>query len=392
MEFSKMVRYLSDSLTLKINSKAKLLQAKGINVINLSAGEPDLDTPSIVKAKAKEAIDRGYTKYTSVSGITPLKKAIITRYRKKYGVELSVDSVLITSGTKQAVHNIVETLCGPGDEVIILVPYWLSYPEIVKISLSKPVFIDTSKTEYILKPKDLEEAITKKTKLLILNSPCNPTGVVYPTAILREIASIIKKRNIHCISDEIYDELIYDKKEGNSMLSLINSPLDNIIIANGVSKTFSMTGWRLGYAIASQAIIKSATKLQAHTTSCASSISQYAALSAFEDAESFINEIRQTLDKRRKLAIKLLSTIDDISFPEPEGAFYMFIDISKFYTSRISTSVEMSEYLLDKCNVATVPGAAFGDDRHLRLSYALSLEKIEEGIRRIRNGLLDVRR
>ncbi len=392
MEFSQRVKHISDSLTLKINTKAKLLKAKGVNVINLSAGEPDFDTPSVVKDKAKEAIDKGHTKYTPASGIQPLKNAIIKRYMKKYGVELAENCVLISSGAKQAIFNIVETLCGPGDEVLIPTPYWVSYPEIVRLALAEPIFIDTSKTEYHLTPKNLQNAITERTKLLILNSPCNPTGIVYPPDILKEITSIIRNRHILCISDEIYDELIYDVEEYKTMLNYIDSPLDNIIIINGVSKSFSMTGWRLGYAIASHSIINKSTKIQAHTTSCASSISQYAALAALEDAKSFTHEMCKVFDGRRRLAIELMSEIDGITFPEPHGAFYLFFDVSKFYNDRITTSLEMAEYLLEKYNVAVVPGVAFGDDRYLRLSYTLSLEQIREGITRIRDGLLNVLR
>lgn len=390
-KLSRRVKDLSDSVTLKINAKAKLLESQGKKVINLSAGQPDFDTPEIIKIKAKDAIDKGYTKYTPVSGIKPLKMAVTKRYREKYGVEFSDDCVFISSGAKQAIYNIVGTLCDPGDEVIIPLPYWQSYPEIVKLSLAKPVFINTIKTEFLLTPENLERAITEKTKLLILNSPCNPTGIVYPSSLLEEIISIIKGRNIFCISDEIYDELIYNNREQKTMLSLVNSSLDEIIVVNGVSKAFSMTGWRLGYAIASQPIIKEATKIQAHTTSCASSISQYAALSALEDAEPFIKMMRREFDERRKLVIKLFSTIEGISFPEPEGAFYLFFNINKFYDQRIRTSVEMAEYLLENWNVAVVPGAAFGDDRYLRLSYTLPIKNLEEGIRRIKNGLLDVR-
>jgi len=392
MKLSNRVTNLSDSVTLQINAKAKLLTSQGKRIINLSAGEPDLDTPKIVREKAKEAIDKGYTKYTPVAGIKPLKSAIVKRFKKKYGIILSEDCVLVSTGAKQAISNIIETLCGPGDEVIIPVPYWASYPETVKISLAEPVFIDTTKTGFTLTAESLEKAITERTKLLILNSPSNPTGAIYPSSLLKEIASIVKEKNILCLSDEIYDELVYGDEKSNSMLMFTDTPLDNIAVVNGVSKTFSMTGWRLGYAIASPPIIKGASKIQAHTTSGASSISQYAALSALEDAESFINEIRTIFDKRRKLVIKLLSGITDISFVEPKGAFYIFFDVSKFYNEKIKSSVEMAEYLLDSYNVAIVPGAAFGDDKSLRLSYTLSLENLEEGIERLKNGFANVHR
>ncbi|TET17861.1 MAG: pyridoxal phosphate-dependent aminotransferase [Candidatus Cloacimonadota bacterium] len=390
MKFSKRVEQLSDSVTLKINAKAKLLAAQGKDIINLSAGEPDFDTPEIIKSKAREAIDKGYTKYTPVSGIQPLKTAIVDRYKNKFGVSFSDDYVLVSSGAKQALYNTVETLCGPGDEVLIPVPYWVSYPEMVKISLAKPVFIDTTKTNYVLMPENIDKAINKNTKLLILNSPCNPTGVVYSATLLQEIASIVHQKGIFCIADEIYDELVYDSVSYESMITFIGSGSSNFIVANGVSKTYSMTGWRIGYAIASPEIIKKASKIQAHTTSCASSISQYAALSALTSGNSIIQEMQEAFNARRKLVIELFSDMDGITFPCPEGAFYLFFNISNFYGKKVNTSVAMAEFLLENYHVAVVPGAAFGDDKFLRLSYTLSLKKLKEGISRIRKGLLDV--
>jgi aspartate aminotransferase len=392
MELSQRAMSLTDSSTLKINSKAKLLLSKGKDVINFSAGEPDFDTPEIIKEEAKKAIDNGYTKYTPVSGIAPLRQAIVKRYRDKFGIEFSENSVLVSCGAKQSLSNIVETICDPGDEVIIPVPYWLSYPEIVKIALAKPVFIDTLNSNYLLTPDNLEKAITEKTKLLILNSPSNPTGTIYPASLLKELAYVIKEHNIFCLSDEIYDELIYTQEKYDTMLSFTDSPLDFFAVVNGVSKTFSMTGWRLGYCISSQKIISKAIKIQAHTTSCASSISQYAALAALQKGKNFTKSMREEFNKRRKLVTELLSQIDNISFPEPQGAFYIFIKVSKYYNDEINTSVSMAEYLLDEYKVALVPGSSFGDDSYLRLSYTLSVDKLRQGIERIKTGLLNVRR
>lgn len=390
MKFSQRVEHLSDSITLKINSKAKLLLSQGKEIINLSTGEPDLDTPDIIKKKAKEAIDKGYTKYTPVSGIPLLKKAVVKRYKDKYNIPLTDESVLISSGAKQVIFHIIEALCGPGDEVIIPVPYWVSYPEIVKLSSAKPVLVDTSKTNYLLSPSSLENSITENTKLLLLNSPCNPTGVVYTKSILKDIAAVVKERNIICISDEIYDELIYNGKGSTTMLSAIDSPLNHIVVINGVSKTFSMTGWRIGYSIASELITDKATKIQSHTTSCASSISQWAALTALEEAQPFIETIRKTFKERRDIVVKLFSEIKEISFPKPEGTFYLFFNVSSFFNKTIRSSIEMADHLLENYNVAVVPGAAFGDDNCLRLSYTLNKELLKEGVLRIKNGLLNV--
>ncbi len=389
MKFADRVENVSPSLTLKINSKAKLLMSEGKNIINMSAGEPDLDTPEIVKTKAKIAIDSGYTKYTTVSGIKPLKQAVAKRYEKKFGVDIPINSILVSSGAKHSIFNIVQTLCNPEDEVIIPSPYWVSYPEIVKLALAKPVFIDTSTTDYILSPDAFDAAITDKTKLLILNSPNNPTGVIYPESVKSEISKIVNKKGIYCISDEIYDELIYTDTEHRTML---DSPINRIIAINGVSKTFSMTGWRIGYTIASKEIIERATKLQAHSTSCASSISQYAALSALEEGAQFPKDMRREFDKRRKMVVELLTKIDGLTFPKPEGAFYVFFNVSKFYNAKIRNSVEMAEYLLDEYQIALVPGSAFGDDKSLRLSYTLPLKSLTEGIKRLSNGILNVRR
>jgi aspartate aminotransferase len=390
MEFSQRVENLSDSITLRINSKAKHLLSQGKDIINLSTGEPDLETPDIIKRRAKEAIDKGYTKYTPVSGIPSLKEAVVKRYKKKFKINLGEGAVLISTGAKQVIFNIVEALCGPGDEVIIPVPYWVSYPEIVKLSLAKPIFVDTSKTDYLLSPTHLEQAVSKNTKLILLNTPCNPTGVVYTKTILEKIAAIAKKRNIMCISDEIYDELVFNGEKSFTMLNTIESPLDHITVVNGVSKTFSMTGWRIGYAIASESVIDKATKIQSHTTSCPSSISQWAALAALEEADSFIEKIRKIYRERRDLVLDLLSEMKEISYPEPEGSFYIFFKVNNFFTDTIQSSIQMAEYLLEKYKVAVVPGSAFGDDTCLRLSYSVDKELLKEGITRIKNGLLNV--
>lgn len=392
MEFSRRTLQLADSLTLKINAKASLLASEGKHIINLSAGQPDFDTPPIIKIRAKEALDKGYTKYTPVSGIPILKEQIATRYRDQFGISVTDACVMVSCGAKQALYNIIETLCNPEDEVIIPVPYWVSYPEIVKLCPAIPHLVDTTKTNFMLMPEELDRAITDKTKMVILNSPGNPTGVVYPPDMLNELVAVIKKRNIFCLSDEIYDELIYDGLKPCTILSGIESPFSNIAVVNGFSKSFAMTGWRLGYVIASPQIIQQASKVQAHTTSCPSSISQYAAISAYQDARQYIERMRTAFEKRRNLVVELLRNIDSISFPVPKGAFYVFFDVSRFYSRTIASSMEMAEYLLHKYHVAIVPGAAFGDDRSLRLSFATSDDELREGIERIQKGLLDVRR
>ena len=392
MDISKHLQNISDSLTLKINSKAKSFMKKGKDIINLSAGEPDLDTPEIVRIRAKEAIDKGLTKYTPVSGISPLKRAIAKRYKQRYNVGITEENIIISSGAKQAIFNIISTLCNESDEVMIPTPYWVSYPEMVKLCGAKPVFLPTSKNGYNLDVEEIKKAITKRTKLLILSSPCNPTGVIYSTNSIREMLSLIKENNIFCISDEIYDELIYEDNNYKTALAYSSNLLENLIIVNGVSKTYSMTGWRIGYAIGSPSIINYATKMQGHTTSCASSISQYAALAAYEEAQSFISNMLKIFTERRNLVLKLLQEIDNISFPIPEGGFYFFIDISKFYTERIKTSFEMANYLLENYEIATVPGSAFGDDRCIRLSYTLPLDRLKTGIMRLSEGLSNVRR
>ncbi len=392
MEFSRRTQHITDSLTLKINAKANLLASEGKNIINLSAGQPDFDTPTTIKLRAKEALDKGFTKYTPVAGIGVLRDHIAARYRDQFGISVTDACVMVSSGAKQALYNIIETLCNPEDEVIIPVPYWVSYPEIVKLCPATPVMVDTTKTHFMLTPEALDKAISSKTRMVIINSPCNPTGVVYPPRVLKEIAAVIKQKNIFLLADEIYDELIYDELEPRTILSGVESPLSNIAVVNGFSKSFSMTGWRLGYVIASPQIIHQATKVQSHTTSCPASISQYAAIAAYQDARQYLERMRKAFEKRRNLVVELLRSIDNITFPVPKGAFYVFFDVSYFFTKTVATSMAMAEFLLDNYHVAIVPGAAFGDDRYLRLSFATSDDKLKEGIKRIQKGLLDVRR
>lgn len=380
MKLSKRVINIKPSLTLSITAKAKEMKKQGIDVISLGAGEPDFDTMTHIKYAAKKAIDDGFTKYTPTSGIIELKEAIVRKLYEENKLSYKPANILVSNGAKQALFNIIMSLIDEGDEVIIPVPYWVSYSEIVKLALGKPVFLKTK--NFRINPRDLENAITSKTKMLILNSPNNPTGVVYDEKELKEIAKICVKHNIIVLSDEIYEKLVYGKKH-ISIASFNKNIFKLTIVINGVSKSYAMTGWRIGYAAGDEEVIKAATKLQDHTTSNPSSISQKAALAALEGDQDHIPKMVYEYKKRRDFMVDRLNKIDGVYALRPEGAFYVFADVSKLYGKDITGSVDFCEKLLERANVAAIPGAAFGDDRFIRLSYAAAMVNIQRAMDRI---------
>lgn len=383
------VKNISPSLTLSISAKAKAMKAKGLDVIGFGAGEPDFDTPENIKERAKSAIDKGYTKYTPVSGIDALKEAIIDRTEKDKGLKYNKNQVIVSPGAKYAISEIILSLVIPGEEVIIPSPYWLSYPEMVKLSGGNPVFIKTTeKDSFKITAQSLDKAITSKTRLVILNSPSNPTGSIYSLKELKEIADIIEKHNILCLSDEIYDKLTYTGNISESIASVSELIKERTIIINGVSKTYAMTGWRIGYALGPKEIISAASRLQSHTTSNPSSISQYAALEALTGPQDAVQKMKNEFKKRRDFMVKRINSISGLSVNMPEGAFYCFVNISScinrsFGQRTVTGSLSFSEILLDEEKTAVVPGAVFGDDNYVRLSYAASLDSIKEGLTRI---------
>jgi aspartate aminotransferase len=389
MKLSKRAQNLNPSLTLSITAKAKEMKKQGLDVVSFSAGEPDFDTMSHIKEAAKRAIDEGFTKYTASSGIIELKEAICAKFRRDNWLDYEPKNIIISTGAKQSLFNMIMVLVDPNDEVIIPVPYWVSYEEMVKIADGKCVFLKTN--NFKINPQDLEKAITPKTKMLVLCSPSNPTGVVYDEKELKQIASICLKHNIYILSDEIYEKLIYGKKHV-SIASVIEKIKKLTIVVNGVSKSYAMTGWRIGYAAAEEEIVKAATRLQDHTTSNPTSISQKAALAAINGPEDHVAKMVYEYKKRRDFMVDRLNRIDGIIATRPDGAFYVFANVSKFYSDEVKGSVVFCQKLLEDAYVAVVPGLAFGDDRYVRLSFATGMEHIKRGLDRMEKFCEKVRK
>ena len=389
MSLSKRVSLISSSPTLAITAKAKKMKAEGIDVIGFGAGEPDFDTPEHIKDAAKKALDDGFTKYTPASGMMELKQAICRKLKEDNELDYEPDQILISCGAKHSIFNAILTLCDEGDEVILPSPYWVSYPEMIKVAQAKPVIIKTTQeNNFKITPDQLREAISSKTKLFILNSPSNPTGMLYTRDELQRISDILAKAGIYCISDEIYEKIIYDGEEHVSIASLGPKIKQLTILINGVSKSYSMTGWRIGYAAGPRKIIQAMSNLQSHSTSNPTSISQIAAIAALQGPQETVGKMVEEFKKRRDYIVERLNKIPGISCLKPKGAFYVFPNISQilgrsFKGQMINNSISLSQVLLSEAKVAVIPGAAFGADNHLRLSYATSQENIAKGLDRI---------
>jgi aspartate aminotransferase len=386
---TKRAKAISPSPTLAITAKAKAMQAEGIDVIGFGAGEPDFDTPEHIKQAAIKALSEGFTKYTPTAGIPPLKKAICDRFKTDSGLEYDPSQVIVSCGAKHSIYNIVQVLCEPGDEVIIPAPYWVSYPEMVRVAEATPVFIDAAeKDNFKITAESLSKHITKKTKLLILNSPSNPTGEVYSKKELEAIAKIAVDKNIWVISDEIYDKLVYGGVENVSIASLNPQIKAKTLVVNGVSKSYSMTGWRIGYVAGDKEIIGAMSNLQDHSTSNPVSISQKAALAALTGPQDAVKTMAAEFEKRRNYMVERLNKMPGISCLLPPGAFYAFPNVSKLFNKSfngkpIKGSMGLTELLLTEAKVAVLPGSPFGADNYLRLSYATSMKNITGGMDRI---------
>jgi aspartate aminotransferase len=385
------VKNMTPSMTLAITAKANQLISQGLDIISFGAGEPDFDTPEYIQKAGIDAINKGFTRYTPASGILSLREAVAKKLFKDNGLEYSSDEIIINSGAKHSISTALQAICNPGDEVVVPVPYWVSYPEMVKLSEATPIFINTKpKNNFKLTDKELLSVITPNTKAIFINSPSNPVGAVYSKEELESIAEIAVKHQIYIISDEIYEKLIYDNKKHISIATLNEEIKDLTILINGMSKSYAMTGWRLGYTAANKNVIKAMTKIQGHAISHPSSITQYAALAALEGDENIINEMILEYDKRRSYMVKRLKNINNLEFIYPEGAFYVLVDISKVFGKKvnnimINSSLDFANAILEDAKVAVIPGIAFGVDKYIRLSYATSLELIEEGLNRIEN-------
>lgn len=397
-EISKRVCNIAPSLTLEITAKAKKMKAEGISVIGFTAGEPDFNTPDYIVESCKQALDIGFTKYTPASGTVELKKAVCEKLFKDNGLEYKPENIVISSGAKASLFHSISAIIDDGEEVILPSPYWLTYPELVGLAGGKVVYVKTKKeNQYKMTPSEFENAITAKTKALILNTPNNPTGSIYTEQEIREIAKICEKRNIYVISDEIYEKLVYDGEKHFSIAKCSEYMKEHSIVINGMSKAYSMTGWRIGYLAAPTKIAKAISSMQSHTSSNPTSFCQYASVTALTDArgEEFIQNMLKTYDERRKYMYQTLLSIEGLSPIEPKGAFYIFVDISKLvgktYEGKvINGSLDFADCAL-KNGIALIPGVAFGDDNSVRLSYAISLDDIKEGLNRLSNFINNLR-
>ncbi len=393
MDLSKKGMAIEPSVTLEITAKAKAMKENGINVISFSVGEPDFNTPKNIQDEGIRAITEGLTKYTPTSGITELKKAICKKLRDDNNLDYSPNNIIISNGGKHSIYNALMAVLNPGDEVLIGVPYWVSYPELVKIAGGVPVFIETEESnDFKYTVKDLEAAQTDRTKVLILNSPSNPTGSIYDEKEIKDIAKWAVNNNVFVLSDELYEKLIYGDEKHISIASLNKEIHDLTITINGMSKAYAMTGWRIGYAAAHEDIIKIMGNVQSHTTSNPSSIAQYASVAGLEGDQSSLEEMKLQFNKRRLYMVDKINSIEGLSCRTPKGAFYIMVNISNLKGRtiqgiKIDSSLDVANLLLEKGRVAVVPGIAFGDDNYIRLSYATSIENIEEGLNRIKETI-----
>ncbi|HEY8901696.1 MAG TPA: pyridoxal phosphate-dependent aminotransferase [Chthoniobacterales bacterium] len=380
MQLSSRVETLTPSLTLAIDSKAKAMKAEGIDVCGFGAGEPDFDTPDHIKAAAQAAIETGFTKYTPSSGIPELREAISQKFAADNGLNYKPSQIIVSNGAKQSCYNAILATCEPGDEVIIPAPYWLSYPEMVRLAGAEPVIVPTTEeNNWKITAEQFEDAMTPKTKMIILNTPGNPTGSVYTKEELRKISEVAAEEEIYILSDEIYEKLVYDGAEHVSIASLTPEAYDLTITVNGFSKAYSMTGWRLGYLGAPEPIAKVIDSLQSHSTSNPCSFSQKGGLAALKGDQQCVVDMREEFNIRREYIYGRLNSITGITAVKPLGAFYVLANISALGLN----STNFADRLLSKANVAVVPGIAFGDDRTVRLSYATSMDIIKKGLDRI---------
>ena len=386
------INQLSESQTIKMAKMGRELTAKGIDVINLSFGEPDFHTPEFIKKAAKQALDENYTYYTPVSGYIELRKAIAGKLKRENNLEYGIDQIVVGTGAKQSIANAVMCVVNPGDEVIVPTPYWVSYSEVIKLAEGESVFIkSTVEQEFKINAEQLEAAITPKTKLFMFSTPCNPTGSVYSKEELRSLAAVFEKYpNIYILSDEIYEHINFVEK--HESIAQFDSIKDRVIIINGLSKAYAMTGWRIGYLAANKEIAQACDKMQGQITSGTCSITQRAGIAAYEGGLESVMEMRNAFLQRRNVVYELLKEVPGVKTNLPEGAFYFFPDISSYFGKSfegtpITNATDLCLYLLEQAHVAVVTGEAFGDDSSIRISYAASEPMLREAIKRISNAL-----
>nr|WP_275527988.1 pyridoxal phosphate-dependent aminotransferase [Geitlerinema sp. PCC 9228] len=384
VKLSERVSQVTPSLTLAISAKAKAMKAEGKDVCSFSAGEPDFDTPEHIKTAAKEALDAGKTKYGPVAGEPALREAIAKKLKNDNQLDYTAENVIVTNGGKHSLYNLMVALLDPGDEVIIPVPYWVSYPEMVKLASGVPVFLPAFRdNDYKITPEALRSAITEKTRLLVLNSPANPTGSVYSPAEIRALAEVVAEADIWVVSDEIYEKILYDGAQHLSIGAASVAAFERTVVSSGFAKAYSMTGWRLGYLAGNRELIQAVSSIQSHSTSNVCTFAQYGAIAALESSQDCVEEMRQAFAERRKLMGDRLQAMPGIQVSMPYGAFYFFVDIRPTGQN----SLDFCQKLLDSQQVAAIPGVAFGDDKAIRLSYATDRETIEKGMDRLEKFL-----
>lgn len=380
MKLATRVGQITPSLTLAIDAKAKAMKAEGIDVCSFSAGEPDFDTPAHIRAAAAAALESGKTRYGPAAGEPKLRQAIAQKLQKDNLLCYGADNIIVTNGGKHSLFNLMLAAIEPGDEVIIPVPFWVSYPEMVKIAGGTPVMVATDAANgYKITPEQLRQAITPRTKLFILNSPSNPTGMVYTPEEVRSLAAVVVEHDIYVVSDEIYEKLLYDGAEHLSIGAVSPEAFERTIVSSGFAKAYAMTGWRVGYLAGPEDVIKAVTRIQGHSTSNVCTFAQYGAIAALEGPQDCIAEMLDAFSVRRQFILKALNSIPGFVCPKPDGAFYMYVNIAKLGM----TSADFASQLLDQQQVAVIPGIAFGTDDCIRLSYATSLTIIETGMERV---------
>ena len=389
MFISKKALAVSPSSTLAIDSKFKAMKAEGIDVVGFGTGEPDFDTPENIKNAAKAALDRGFTKYTPASGTPELKKAICNKLLRDNGLEYEPSQIVVSNGAKHSLMNVFTAICDPGDEIIVPGPFWVSYTEMIRLADGVPVVVSTTEESgFKLNARDFEKAITPRTRGVVVNSPSNPNGMVYSKEDLKSIADVALRHGLYIISDEVYEHLVYDGHTHTSIASFGPEYKEATIVVNAVSKTYAMTGWRIGYTACSEPLAKAMANIQSHSTSNPNSIAQAAATEALNGDLSAVMAMKEAFIKRRDYMYKRINAMPGVSCTLPEGAFYIMMNISKlkgqtFYGKKIETSDDFADILLEKALVAVVPCSGFGDDNFIRWSYATSMESIEKGMDRL---------
>jgi len=387
------VKLIKPSPTLAVSAKAKAMKAQGLDVIDFGAGEPDFDTPEFIKQAAVKALAAGFTKYTAAGGIDELKDAVIQKFQKENGLRYERNQVLISCGAKHSLYNLFQAILNPGDEVLIPAPYWVSYPDMALLGGAKPVFVLAPESKgFKVTADQLEKAISPKTKLVVINSPSNPTGAAYAAADLQSLARVLESQDLYVVSDECYEKIAFGNYVHTSIAGLSEKLKEKTLVVNAVSKTYSMTGWRIGYAAGPKDVIAAMTNIQSQSTSNPTSFAQKGALAALTGPQDEIGKMVTEFNKRREFTVAALRAMPRVTCYDPEGAFYVFPNFSAYLgrswkDGKIKDDLELSQFLLEEAKVAAVPGSAFGAPGHIRLSYATSMKNLEEGLKRIREGI-----